>query len=322
MKWLSNPSVEAWLNKNDVAWKLTEIPLSAIDKKQSGKNQSRLPVGNMESRLGKNGIIEDYAFSLAMKMEEGSPFFAIVVYKTGRSYVVIDGNHRVWAICEQSKPPTKITAYVVDCEDLISLNILTRTANSLNGIPLSRAELTEQAIQIYESSPNGSRVKIETMLGIPHGTLSHALRAKKVAKTLNLRNVPSHKLSQTTLTTLAPLAGNEPVLAAAASLLVRRPMSYADTRDFVKEIKRKTNETAKLRVVIEKDEELAKYKPHRSEGRKLLPSLLLVRHLRSAIQVLSQHKTLASLGFPSKWEIEHAREDWEHLTAAIKKVLG
>lgn len=157
---VADPRTEEWLKGHGASFTLTSIPLSAINKSKSHKNQSRF------TALDK-GVVETYKAA----MERGDRFPAIVVWKDGSEFVVADGNHRVES--KHGVGGTNIGAYVLDGASERQVQTLTFEANAKHGLPASVEERLAHGVYLVELGVEQKQAA--AMVNVPVHNLNKAI---------------------------------------------------------------------------------------------------------------------------------------------------
>jgi hypothetical protein len=176
---MKDPRVEQWLNREGVEWYIEkDIPLSMIDWEASLKNQARL--GQV--------LIQEHVDELSIAIIDGLELpDPIGYYNSEGRIVIISGNHRVAAYKQINElklggPIEKIDWYIVNTFQW-KIDMLTRTANVIEGLPLSKDERLEQAKHLVRLL-NYTELAAAKALAISKTAVGSALQADEVAERL------------------------------------------------------------------------------------------------------------------------------------------
>jgi len=166
---------EDWLKQLKVDYEYKEsIPISQIDIEKSLKNQARVRIA----------ILPETRDSYAAGMKNGDKFPPIIVYWSDRldAYVIIDGNHRIQAAKQIGR--LDFDAYIVDVhQDALTIEILTRGANAIEGYPFTNSDRLFQAK--YLVGLGTSQAEAASLMKISQSTLSDEMLADIVNKRLS-----------------------------------------------------------------------------------------------------------------------------------------
>lgn len=235
-----DPRIEKWLDDHGVTYGLVTLDLSTIDRETSRHNQARFKA------LDENVVIQ-YAEATA----RGDVFPAIVVYRVGDRYLVIDGNHRTAAFDLNDR--NDAVAYVVDDPSPAQVTTLTFEANTRHGLPTSQDERIQQAIYLIELG-SISQIQAATMLSVPLGVLKHAYERYKADQRLSglgLKRI--ERIPQTTRVRLGNLR-SDVVLREMFQLTIDAGLRTEDVGALVKEINALRSEKEQLGVVARERE--------------------------------------------------------------------
>lgn len=215
---------------------LTSIALKDVDRAESRRNQARIA----------EPVNEDQVLMYAEAMKGGEVFPPIVVHKSGSTYIVMDGNHRVAAA--DLADITTLPAYVVKGPSPAQVTSFTYAANTKHGMPTSLQDRIRQAISLI-SEKGVTAVAAAKDLGIP----LHRLRTELENFEANVR---FRELGVKRFDTL-PLGvrrrlhtiHSNRVLSAAAELALEAGMTADEASKFVKRINLKRSEREAIEVV-------------------------------------------------------------------------
>ena len=231
--------VERWIESHGGSFELKELPLSAIDRAKSARNQARFKPINDETIL-----------LYGAAMEQGDEFPPILVYVEKDSYVVVDGNHRVEAASLNDRP--RIDAYVLHDPSEAMIRVLTFEANTKHGLPTTMAERLKQAVYLVEMG--ATHKDAAQTLHVPMGRLKNVMAQARSEKRLAVAAIPRwdrigafHKMRLDAIQ-------SDVVFAEAAKLVLAAKMNSNDTGSLVTDINKQPNEAAMLaRLAEERD---------------------------------------------------------------------
>ena len=237
---MRDPREEQWLSREGVDWyPVKDVPLSQVDWEASLKNQARLKVS----------LIPEHVDELSMAVLDGAQLPDPVGYysKDGR-IIIISGNHRVAAYRQINELKLgnieKIDWYIVNSYHW-KLDILTRTSNRIEGLPLTKEERVEQA-KHFVRVLNFSAVDAGKALGISSKTVNLALEGddvrERLAKYQFQGNIP--------LTTLCKL------------YRIKQDNALLETANLVQEAQLSGEEAAEVAAMVEKAARSEKQQQH------------------------------------------------------------
>lgn len=237
---MRDPREEQWLSREGVDWyPVKDAPLSQVDWEASLKNQARLKVS----------LIPEHVDELSMAVLDGAQLPDPVGYysKDGR-IIIISGNHRVAAYRQINELKLgnieKIDWYIVNSYPW-KLDILTRTSNRIEGLPLTKEERVEQA-KHFVRVLNFSAVDAGKALGISSKTVNLALEGddvrERLAKYQFQGNIP--------LTTLCKL------------YRIKQDNALLETANLVQEAQLSGEEAAEVAAMVEKAARSEKQQQH------------------------------------------------------------
>lgn len=313
---MQDPKIEAWLTKQGVSWKLVKgVDLDLFDTARGLKNQARLT----------KPINEDTVTEYAVAMMDGYEFPDIVSFiaKDGR-YVPIDGNHRLRGHAEAKHK--KIDTYVVDTDDPVVIDALTRTINVNNGMRPGRAELIQQAVTLHLRDGFTMKAAAERA-SVPEESVRRVIRGKKVAQRLETLGQDPSTFTSTELGDLGGIP--DKVLLPIANLKKDAGLSTTLTQDLAKEIRTKQTEgeDAMLQVVhnwrsrpdIKSRISLTRQGKDTLKGGDRRATFLTTLHkLRTMV---TEAKSLTDLQITNPKDIDKLRTEWEAFRSEFQAVL-
>jgi len=304
---MRDPRVEQWLTKEGVEWHCEkDIPLSMIDWEASLKNQARLG----------QALIQEHVDELTIAILDGVELpDPIGYYSNEGRVVVISGNHRVAAYKQINElklggPIEKIDWYIVNTF-LWRIDVLTRTANVIEGLPLSKDERLEQAKHLVRVL-NYTEVAAAKALAISKTTVSYALQADEVAERL-ARYRFTDRIPPTTLCKLYRIKQDN-ALVEAAKLIKEAQLSGDEATEMAKRVEAAAASEKQQRHVLE--ELRRNYKDRiartrRGELKRQIAPTIKLRHAVNAINAIRSESVIPlepDLARRTKWAIKKLEE--------------
>lgn len=237
---MRDPRVEQWLSSEGVPWHHEQnIPLTKINHEASLKNQARI-----------KAIDHDHVLELAISIEQGYDLPDLLgYYGTDRLIVLIAGNHRNEAYSLTNK--TTADFYIIDVTHPWVIDRLTRTANRMEGLPLSQDERISHGIYMIRNYnyPCDTTAK---MLGLPEKLLYQHLSALEVEERLAKLGF-TDKIPMTTLVLLKGIKQDKALLDI-AQLIIEARLIGDEVAEIVRRVKaaaasekQQENEIARIR---------------------------------------------------------------------------
>ena len=314
MKWSRNEAVEGFLKRCRVPFHWVDnLPFEEINRQKSLKNQAR-PIPLNEDDVQR--------YTIAMQQPDAN-FFGPVLYQNGKGKIAADGNHRCEAYdCAGfAVPGATIGAYILDTDDEMLINFVTRCLNQTNGRPQTKDEAVEQALWLLDNYPSLTQSDVATQVGVNQSTISQAVRARNTANALRERRVNPDRLSRTTLTELARLSHTEPAMAVAADIAIKNELGLPEVKQMVAAVKEQRSEAKQLAVLEKFETDAQRNKPKPMERRNTTKSQYH-RAIHTLFGIVAKHPSLEHLQITSKSEIAEAKRDWEKLWEAMEKIFG
>lgn len=166
-----DPGIETWLTERGAKFSFEpSFSLFNIDQERSLRNQARVGAPLMDD------VVERYQVA----MENGADFPPIVVYKSGKRFIVIDGNHRVASADRAEKG--ELPAYVVTDPSDQQVAILTYESNTRHGEATSLGERERQALHLVELG--ASRAEAANLMGVKVQRLEYLQSDQEAVKRL------------------------------------------------------------------------------------------------------------------------------------------
>lgn len=204
-------------------YELVNLPLASVNRKASQLNQARVA----------EPIDEDQVLIYAEQMRNGDKFPPIVVFQSSNgSHIVMDGNHRVGSA--DLADITEFPAYVVKDPSPAEIQSFTYEANTKHGKPTSLDDRLSQGIHLMEQDV--PLKEAARRLGITPGTLStrwDMVQADKRFRSIGIRKFDA--LNGTAKRKLDAIH-SDPVLRAAAELVLEARLSSDDIARLVKDV--------------------------------------------------------------------------------------
>jgi hypothetical protein len=235
--WLRSPVVEDWLAKKAVPFDYVDaLPLSEIDTVRSRGNQARFG----------NPIKRDLAETYGIQMLDGSAFPAVIVYAHARDrYTIISGNHRHEGAA-QAKLET-IAAYVVRTTDRATIEVLTHTANAIEGVRDSREDAVQHAL--YLKNRHGFTMKdAAAMCGVPERSVRTAHQLQVAQARMEKLKIEASEFHPSTRTRLGNIQ-SDTALQAAASLVKDASLGGELLDELVTSLNQERTEDAQIGVI-------------------------------------------------------------------------
>jgi ParB-like chromosome segregation protein Spo0J len=305
---------ENWLKDSQAKFEYRiALELNNINIPASLANQARIDEPLIDD------MVEDYVVA----MDGGDQFPAIVVFQRlkQKDYVIIDGNHRVAAAARLGH--ASIDAYVVDSEDASEIDILTRSANAIEGFRENREKRVEQAkyvvgrygITIKEAS---ARFKLNASV------LQKALKVESAAGRLAKQGISHKSLSDTALYRLDSLPDSA-VFAKAAAVSIAADLISDEVSSLVTRMRNESSEAKRLEALhaFENTPEIQQRIKTRGtkRSRKYTPRMQLFRLLSTLESHLQTHHSAAELQILNKGDIERLMHFSNFVSSALNALL-
>jgi len=304
---MRDPRVEQWLTKEGVEWHCEkDIPLSMIDWEASLRNQARLG----------QALIQEHVDELSIAVLDGVQLpDPIGYYGNEGRVVIISGNHRVAAYKQINElklgdPIAKIDWYVVNSFPW-KIDVLTRTANAIEGLPLSKDERLEQAKHLVRVL-NYTEVAAAKALAISKTTVSYALQADEVAERLAKHRF-SDKMPLSTLGKLYRIK-QDGALVEVAKLVKEAQLSGEEATEVAKKVEAAAASEKQQHNILEElrrnyKDRIARTK--RGELKRQIAPTIKLRHAVNAINAIRSESVTPlepDLVRRAKWAIKKLEE--------------
>jgi hypothetical protein len=243
-------SIESWLDRFDVDHAFhSELSLEEINKRESHRNQARIG----------EPINQDHAVSIGMAYEQNESIPPIIVYRRGRQFVVVDGNHRIEG-AEMAGRKT-LPAYEVVGATETQIRLLTYLANVGHGLKTTEAERVEQALHMIDMGGLDQAEAARLFMIRPQRLSKEIQRLRAIRRIREIGVRQWQRLPDTTILRLAQVKNDE-VLKPLAEYAVKTRMTTSEANRIVSEIGRER--TVKKALAIIQEEE-RRTKPQRQE---------------------------------------------------------
>jgi hypothetical protein len=303
---------EQWLDRSRVPWEYRQnVLLAQVDQAASLRNQARL-----DEPLNRDRVTE-----YAVLMLDGVEFPALIAYQGQKGWVIISGNHRYAAAKEADTPTVDLYHATTADTDLYVRELLTRTANIIEGKGLTNAdERMEHAVQMCRTSGRSHAV-IGREFNIPESTLANRLRRMATDERLVKLGVAPDKLPQITRFTLARIY-NDMVLKQTAELALTAKLSEGEVRVLAKELETIRTEADQI-WYLQTQREALQTRVHELPANKTQWQVRnkLFHHLAEANRLLREHRTPASLQVTDRAGAQHLDDAVRDLTIRSAAVI-
>ena len=230
-------TIESKLDKDGIAWQyLSSLSLNTIDRAASKANHARFEARSEE-------LVEEYA----RHMLTGDEFPPIVIWQQEpqKAFLVIDGNHRVWAADRINR--LSLDAYQVLVDDVYVIERLTRSWNTSNGQKLSRDEIDNHIIYLCEKYHRPQK-ELAELYRLHPDYVSKLLARHRQSARIASWGLPAERLTHENVALLASI-DNDNVARAAASLMAKGSLGNKDARDLASAIKMERTEADQIASV-------------------------------------------------------------------------
>lgn len=268
-QWTEDPRTEEKLRNLGVSFQCRKIPLAELKIKESRTNNARL------GQATDDDVVERYALA----MESGKKFPAIVCTASG---FILDGNHRT-AAAELTDADFAL-AYVVLNADKTTRDIIVRTFNAEHGVPLSKTERIQQAVQLVVT--DGCSISdAATAESVKYDDVKDGVDVFQVRGVLEDAGLRSSDLHKSAVLKLKKLSGDPPRMYACAELAIAEKLTVAEVEDLVDKVARKRRAEAKDEIISDWRSKLIRRKntgaPHPNR-------IKIFRHIQSLSKFLQE----------------------------------
>jgi hypothetical protein len=235
-----NP-VTAFLDSYNFTYEfIPALDLSKVNREQSKLNQARIA----------KPINEEQALMYAVAMEKGDKFPPIVVSKqrgkSGDEFIVMDGNHRVYA-ADQLPLPT-LPAYVVKDPSPAEVRAFTYAANTKHGLPTSLSDRLRQATHLVDEG-KATQSTAARELGVPLHQLRHYMEGWSATKRFTELGQRKYDVIHDTARRKLNTIRSNIVLKAVADLFLEASLSAEDLGDLIRRVNTKREQRDQVAVV-------------------------------------------------------------------------
>jgi hypothetical protein len=318
MKWMRDPVREDRLKKMGFSVKFVKgVSVEDIAIEESRANNARLDDPYSED------MVEQYATA----MEGGDSFPAIVLLKRPRkALLVLAGNHRLGAaiLCDA----TEVDAYVVESEDLQTVDIFVRTDNRKESLAGQKQDESLHHILYLIDKYSLTQDEAVTMFGVKRKWFIFAKRANDVRVALGSARVKTEGVSTSVLRNMSRLLGNTKVLATTARLVIGKGLTAVQANEVCAEVKRADGERTQLACVRKWEDhynELAQQTTVARGGAKKP----LKKRAMTALSILEKllngdgkvKVSLTQLQITEREELAAFKKRWKKVAAQVNKML-
>ena len=230
------------LRDREIKFERALIDLDDIDSDASTRNQARLLPVHQET-------VEIYRAA----MEAGDRFPPIVVNATKKPYIVLDGNHRLFAA--KMAGFTSMEALLVKSATTAQMELFTYEANAKHGLPTTLSERIRQGM--YLVSLGNTAVVVAKALSIPERKLWQALSEARTDKRLTKAGFDLTRLTIYQRRRIGSIK-SDTVLIPFAELAAKSGMGSEEMNEAVTAINAMSTEAAQLAYI---DKLRAEYEP-------------------------------------------------------------
>ena len=248
---MRDPKTENFLKANGYAYVFVkQLKFGAIDLKEADANPARL--------LKK--LDKDRALSYGLAMIDGADFPAIVVLDAGddKPSRLITGRHRIEGAKEAEIDA--FDAYVVRDADPYRRELLLRTINNIEGRAPDQMEKLNHIAELHRLYPDVSVNELAARFGLKPQTVANHLRENEVAERAQRLGVGAEISHDKFKALKQPLFGlnNDVTFTEVVRLIARYPdLRTSAATSLIKELKEKTTERQALKLIEERDREMA-----------------------------------------------------------------
>lgn len=221
------------LRDREMHFTRTRIDIDAIDPDASTRNQARMLPVHQET-------VEIYRAA----MEAGDRFPPIVVNGNKTPYVILDGNHRMFAA--KMAGFTSIDAFMVTNATKAQMELFTYEANAKHGLPTSIPERIRQGL--YLVSLGNTAATVAKALSIPERRLWEAMQSYRAEKRLVKLDIDPSKIGMATKRRLSSIR-SDVVLEPFARLIIGAGISNEEASDTITKINGFTTEADQLAFI-------------------------------------------------------------------------
>jgi hypothetical protein len=234
---VAEPRIEAWLRSQEIAFTgPTAIRLSDIDVKTSKANQAR-----------DVALVDEAVDSYLQSLKLGDKLPALLVFKRGTKYIIIDGNNRLEAARKYGSD--RVLCYVAS-GDLSSeaILMLTLSANATNGQPVSRAWKLRQSITLI--AQGWSKEITAAHLKLPLSAIENYEKQRAAdQRARRLRIVGWDDLSATMREYIARLRLDTVLVMVAETAISSQTVASTEFRAFITNVNRMHSEDEQVEAV-------------------------------------------------------------------------
>lgn len=228
-----NRTVEAWIEGFGVNdWAFRIVQLADIDKKASHANQARIkPVDDM--------TVNRYGLAAAA----GAKFPPLVLAVVSKKLVTVDGNHRVAGL--PLGGVHEHPAYIIDQPDAV-VQLMTSTANTMNGLPFTEDEVRRLAIQLHHQGLEHSNIALLSGLSLDQVRL---VVEANTARDRASDQRAARKLNDSTMRTIGRLVSDDALNLMVATQAGAHKLGHNQLDALVGKANKQRSDAARIRVI-------------------------------------------------------------------------
>lgn len=221
------------LRDREMKFERSVIDLDDIDADASTRNQARLLPVHQDT-------VEMYRAA----MEAGDKFPPIVVNATKKPYVILDGNHRLFAA--KMAGFTAMEALLVHNATKAQMELFTYEANAKHGLPTTLNERIQQGL--YLVSLGNQAIVVAKALSIPEKKLWYALSAARTQRRLEKHGFDASQFSPYLLRRIGAIKSDN-VVVPFAELAIKAKLGSDEINDAITTINQMSTEPEQIAYV-------------------------------------------------------------------------
>lgn len=305
---------EGWFKDLHVeATYIDDVPISQIDRKASLQNQARLKTLDPDR-------VKDYA----ELMQQGIVFPAVIAWRNVKGYYeLITGNHRVEAAIAAKKESVALYHVTTADNDLYMRDIMTRSANILEGQNLTKDERMFQAVFIVQNHGH-SITEVAKRFGLGREQLQNEITHLRFDARAERLGTPMKEHS--TVKGVVNQIQNDDVFRSVVQTIKSAGLTDTQSRDLAQNVIKEGNLEDQM-AVVEVFRETPAYKQALvdSQGGKVHAVVSrqsrLLRTLETLDQLFTKYTTPQQLQLSNPVDIENFEKLWLKVSFAGNKVL-
>jgi hypothetical protein len=246
-KWTTDAIAESKIKAIGIGFRYVKgLEIAKIDIAGSRRNNARL----------REQWNEDLSVEYGVAMADGDTFPAPVLREVSGGtykYFVLSGNHRIGAATMLNDK--MIDAYIVEGDDEMAFEIITRSANRWMGDRQTKEEAVEHARALI-AKYNRPQQEVAKLFGLKPNWLSNALRAEDTRDEMEKLGLHSRELPRATILHLSQLSDNERVFRKAGYLASKFKLPAERVKDIVIAAKGQKSEQGAIDVLKRVEDDL------------------------------------------------------------------